>query len=76
MTAAHRPIKEILEKEKKVCFLHLMNMFYFEGDLMCHITTTKDYFSKLFVVAIFILTYLFNLLVLSLTDQNITKMST
>lgn len=25
VTAAHRPIKEILEKEKKVCFFHPIN---------------------------------------------------
>lgn len=44
VTAAHRPIKEILEKEKKVCFFHpingqLWNLFLLNGVL---ITVTFD----------------------------------
>jgi hypothetical protein len=51
VTAAHRPIKEILEKEKKVCIFYsineqLSNLFFLLNSVL--ISAASDVLSKLF----------------------------
>jgi hypothetical protein len=51
VTAAHRPIKEILEKEKKVCFFHpineqFSNLFFLLNSVL--ITVTFDVYQNYF----------------------------
>lgn len=51
VTAAHRPIKEILEKEKKVCIFYpineqLSNLFFLLNSVL--ISAACDVLSKLF----------------------------